>query len=97
MSKDVESIIRPDPDRFLCEKQAHMFETQLVDLSTQLKSLQKEKQELTETLSKQTHDTDLLKKRLLEKENQIQLVVSENQNFNAKSLHLDQERQVSCR
>ncbi len=50
--KHVESIIRPDPypDRFLWGKQAHMFENQLLDLSTQFKSLQKEKQELTETL-----------------------------------------------
>jgi len=44
--KQIESIIRPDPDpdRFLWEKQAHLFENQLVDLSTQLKSLQEEKQ-----------------------------------------------------
>lgn len=81
-------------DRLLWEQQAHVFENQLVDLSSQLKALQAEKKEWTDKFSKQSQETELLKSRLKEKETVLNQVTTEKQETGQRTVQLDQERQV---
>ena len=81
-------------DRLLWEQQAHVFENQLVDLSSQLTALQAEKKEWTDKFSKQSQETELLKSRLKEKETVLNQVTTEKQETGQRTVQLDQERQV---
>lgn len=81
-------------DRLLWEKQAHVFENQLLDIASQLKALQAEKKELTDKLSKQSQENELLKSRLNEKEAILGQITSEKHDANLRIVQVDQERQV---
>lgn len=92
--KTVIQQVASHPDRLLWEQQAIVFENQLVDLSSQLKTLQAEKKELADKYMNQSQEAVAMKKQLKEKDATLEKVLSEKQTSSLKSVQQDHDRQV---